>query len=162
MRMFLALAAHKRWPIFQLDVKSSFLNGKIEEEVYVAQPRGFEVQGKEIMVYKLKKALYGLKQAQRAWYGRLDNWFLVQGFQRSVTKTLYKKLEKNENILLVCVYVDDLIYMGSSLKVIKFREEMKKEFEMNDLGLMSYFLGFEITQSEIGIIYHRENILKMC
>lgn len=134
-RMFLALAAHRRWPLFQLDVKSTFLNGKIEEEVYVAQPRSFEVQAKERMVYKLKKALYGLKQAPRARYGKLDNWFSVQCFQRSVTEfTLYKKLERNEGMLLVCVYVDDLIYMGSSLQIVsQFREKMKKEFEMNDL-----------------------------
>lgn len=83
MRMFLAFVAHKRWSVLQLDVKSVFLNGKIEE-VYVAQPRGFEGPRQGKMVYKLKKTLFGLKQDRRAWYGKLDTWFLVQGFQRSI------------------------------------------------------------------------------
>lgn len=71
----------------------------------MAQPRGFEVLGKEELVYKLIKALYGLKQARRFWYGRLDSWFQTQGFQRSQTEhTLYKKIEKDGNMLVDCVY----------------------------------------------------------
>lgn len=105
-RMFLAFTTYKEWQIFQLDVKSAFLNGVLEEEVYTTQPRGFEVPGKEKMVYKLIKALYGLKQAPKAWYGRLDTWFQSQGFQRSQTEhTLYKKVEENGELLLACVYV---------------------------------------------------------
>lgn len=104
MRIFLSIAAHKRWLIFQLDVKSAFLNGKIEKEVYVAQPRGFEILGQHMKVYKLEKALYGLKQAPRAWYGRLDALFTVQGFQKSVTEyTLYRKLEDDEKVSCCCV-----------------------------------------------------------
>lgn len=92
-RMLLALAAQKGWKVFHLDVKSVFLNGEIKEDVYVQQPRGFEVPGSEYKVYKLKKALYGLKHAPRAWYTKVDNYFLSQGFLKNANEhTLYKKI----------------------------------------------------------------------
>lgn len=111
-RVFLALAAHLQWPIFHLDIKSAFLNGELHEEVYVEQPEGFLSKGNEGKVYKLKKALYGLKQAPRAWYSKIDDHFIQQGFERSNCEpTLYKK--EGNNLLIVCLYVDDIIYMGS-------------------------------------------------
>jgi Reverse transcriptase (RNA-dependent DNA polymerase) len=73
--MLIALAAHKGWKMFQLDVKSTFLNGVLKEEVYVVQPQGFEVEGEKEKVYKLKKTLHGLKQASRAWYDNIDGYF---------------------------------------------------------------------------------------
>jgi len=75
-RILLSLAAKLSWPVYQFDVKSAFLNGDLEEEVYVSQPEGFGVSGNESKVYKLKKALYGLKQAPRAWYNKIDSYFL--------------------------------------------------------------------------------------
>ena len=93
-RALVALAAQNRWKIHQLDVKSAFLNGYLEEEIYVEQPQGFEVQGKEDKVLRLKKALYGLKQAPRAWYSRIDGYFTNQGFRRSQSEpTLYIKTQ---------------------------------------------------------------------
>lgn len=90
--MVLSLAANKHWKVHHMDVKSAFLNGYLEEEVYVAQPQGFEIQGKEDQVYKLNKALYGLKQVPRAWYTRINDYFLKSGFQRSkIEHTLYYK-----------------------------------------------------------------------
>lgn len=129
------------------------MNGDIVEEVYVAQSQGYVIAGKEYYIYKLHKALYGLKKAPRAWYGKLDRYLQSQEFLRSDTEhTLYKKVEKNSDILLVCIYVDDVIYMSSSLDLMwDFREKMKKEFEMSDLGSVSYFLGFEIKQCAAGI-----------
>ncbi|KAI5343766.1 hypothetical protein L3X38_011642 [Prunus dulcis] len=82
-RTLIALAAQKKWKLFQLDVKSAFLNGVLQEEVYVDQPPGFVVQGKEDRVYRLKKALYGLKQAPRAWYEEINSYFAAAGFQKS-------------------------------------------------------------------------------
>eukprot|EP01018_Ginkgo_biloba_P001336 Gb_06715 [translate_table: standard] len=102
-----------------MDVKSAFLNGYIDEEVYVEQPTGNEIQGKEQLVYKLKKALYGLKQAPRAWYARIDNYFLKNGFNRSNSEpTLYIKHDSSE-ILIVCIYVDDFIYTGNNKNLLK-------------------------------------------
>ena len=86
----LALAAQLKWSIYQLDVKSAFLNGELEEEVYVTQPEGFMINGEEEKVYELKKALYGLKQAPRVWYSKINSYFLPNGFERSENEpTIY-------------------------------------------------------------------------
>lgn len=91
-RTLIALAAQERWKIFQLDVQSAFLNGELEEDIYVEQPYGFTVEGKEEKVCKLKKALYGLKQAPRAWYSKIDSYLIEQGFERRKNEhTLYIK-----------------------------------------------------------------------
>jgi len=78
--MIIALAAQKGWRIFQLDIKSAFLYGELSEEVYIEQPRGYDIQGREHLVYKLHKALYGLKQAPRAWFSRIEAHFIKEGF----------------------------------------------------------------------------------
>jgi hypothetical protein len=88
-RVVIAIAAQKKWPVYQMDVKSSFLNGNLEEEVYVDQPPGFEVKGQEYKVYKLKKALYGLKQAPRAWYSQLTLIFSTMGSTGAIMSPLF-------------------------------------------------------------------------
>ena len=117
----------------------------------MCQPHGFEVKGQEHRVYKLKKALYGLKQALRAWYSRIDQYLLKDGFSRSNNEpTLYIKVNQQGKILILCLYVDDMIYTGNMM-LDEFKEAMKSEFEMIDLGLMKYFLGIEVEQSNHGI-----------
>lgn len=119
MRTLLSFAAKLKLPLHQFDVKSAFLNGELEEEVYVTQPDGFVVSSNEHKVYKLRKALYGLKQAPRAWYRRIDSYFLSNGFVRSENEpTLYVKKYENGGFLVVCIYVDDMIYMGSSESLV--------------------------------------------
>lgn len=129
------------------------MNGDIKEEFYIAQPKGFEISGKEHMVYKLNKALHGLKQAPREWYSKLDGYLQSQGFHKSYTKyTLHKKISKEVDILLVYVYMDDVIYMSSSMALlINFRDNMKNLFDMSDLDIVSYFLGLEVKQHEYEI-----------
>lgn len=141
--------AQKGWKIFQLDVKSAFLNGDLQEEIYVEQPYGFEAKGEEDKVYLLKKALYGLKQVPRAWYSKIDEYLLRLGFKRSPSETtLYVKLLGND-LVIVSLYVDDLFVTGSRRDLIEdFKKEMSQVFEMTDLGIMSYFLGMEVKQSE--------------
>lgn len=131
-----------------MDVKSAFLNGYMDEEAYVEQPQGFVALENIDKVYRLRKALYGLKQAPRAWYSRIHDYFLQCGFEQSKSEpTLYYKRQGN-NILIVCLYVDNMVYIGSSSDLIDaFKEDMKKEFDMSDLGLMNYFLGMEVHQS---------------
>ena len=102
-----------------MEVKTTFLNGEIEEEVYVEQPDGFLVHGKESHVCRLKKALYGLKQAPRAWYGRIDGFLMKMGFTKSTKySNLYYKVIYGHTLILV-LYVDDLFLMGVE-KLIKW------------------------------------------
>ncbi|WVZ97795.1 hypothetical protein U9M48_043307 [Paspalum notatum var. saurae] len=124
-----------RFKLQQMDVKSTFLNGFIEEEVYVRQPPGFESARFPDRVYKLRKALYGLKQAPRAWYARLKSFLLKSGFvMGSVDKTLFL-LSRGGDTLIVQIYVDDIIFGGSSHALVSsFAERMSGEFEMSLMG----------------------------
>lgn len=151
-RLILGAAARKRWNVFQLDVKSAFLHGDLQEDVYVDQPPGFETLDEIDKVYKLKKALYGLRQAPRAWYSKIEGYFQRKGFNKCYCEhTLFVKAEK-EGILIVSLYVDDLIYTGNSEEMLEeFKASMKDEFSMTDLGRMKYFLGIEVIQDEEGI-----------
>ena len=102
-------------------------------------------------MFRLKKALYGLKQAPRAWYSRIDTYLIKSGFSRSQNEpTLYTKTDQHGKILIVCLYVDDMIYTGN-LELTDFKNAMQSEFEMKDLGIMKYFLGIEVDQSAKGI-----------
>ena len=108
--LLLAYACSKNVKVYQMDVKSAFLNGELEEEVYIEQPEGFQLLENTVYVCKLKKALYGLKQAPRAWYSRLDKYLKQAGFRKgSVDSNLYIKVSQG-NILLIEVYVDDIIF----------------------------------------------------
>nr|GEV73397.1 putative RNA-directed DNA polymerase [Tanacetum cinerariifolium] len=141
-RLMLALAAQKGWSIYQMDVKSAFLHGTLQEDVYVQQPQGYVVKNDEHKVYKLQKALYGLKQAPKAWYSRIEAYFINDGFTKSKNEhTLFIKEKAGEKQLFVNVYVDDLIFTGNDEKMMEeFKSSMKAEFEMTDLGKMRYFL----------------------
>jgi hypothetical protein len=109
--LVISLAAQKEWVIYQLDVKSAFLHGELNEEVYVEQPPGYEKKGREQMVYKLNKALYGLKQAPRTWYSQIESYFATQNFKKCPYEhTLFIKTGGGGNILVVCLYIDDLIF----------------------------------------------------
>ena len=112
-KALLAIVAQNQCPVYQMDVKSSFLNGILEEEFYVDQPPGYTIKGHEEKVYKMKKALYGLKQAPRAWYSRIDSYLINNGFNRSNNHpTVHVKIEQGK-ILMVCIYVDEMIYTGN-------------------------------------------------
>jgi hypothetical protein len=141
-RLLLALASQKGWIVHHMDVKSAFLNGELKEEVYVVQPPGYVKVGHEHKVYKLHKALYGLGQAPRAWNIKLDGTLKKLGFsQNPLEHGLYAR-GSGDTRLLVGVYVDDLIVMGSCNKEISsFKQQMKTEFSMSDLGPLSFYLG---------------------
>lgn len=145
-RVLISFAANKGWKLFQLDVKSAFLNGELKEEVFV-------VEGKEEKVYKLKKALYGLKKAPRAWYSHIDHYFLKKNFVKSKNEpTLYVKHAGNSDILIVALYVDDLVFTGNNEKMITdFKRDMMQRYELNDLGLLHHFLGIEVHQQDDGV-----------
>jgi hypothetical protein len=109
-RFLLAYACSKNIKVYQMDIKSSFLNGELEEEVYIEQPKGFQLSENADYVCKLKKVLYSLKQAPRAWYSRLDKYLQQAGFRKgSADNNLYIKVSQ-DSILLIEVYVDDIIF----------------------------------------------------
>ena len=127
-------------------MKTAFLNGVIEEEVYIEQPQGVVVEGRRTHVCKLKKALYSLKQVPRAWYGRIDSFLTSMGFSKNKTDpNLYFKVIEDEPVILL-LYVDDLFLTGNEKQIVESKKKLIEEFEMKDLGLMHYFLGLEVWQ----------------
>ncbi|KAJ9552804.1 hypothetical protein OSB04_016849 [Centaurea solstitialis] len=150
-RRFLAYAAHMKFQVFQMDVKSAFLNGKLTEEVYVAQPPGFTDPKHPNHVYKLNKALYGLKQAPRAWYETLSTYLIKEGFTRGkIDSTLFVKTYK-DHVFLAQIYVDDIIFGSTKAKLCKmFEALMQAEYKMSMMGELTYFLGLQVKQSEKG------------
>jgi hypothetical protein len=160
-RMFLAYSCHKNFKVYQMDVKSAFLNGDLEEEVYMEQPEGFSLTDNPNYVCKLKKALYGLKQAPRAWYSRLDKFLQEKGFKKgTVDSNLYIKSE-GDDLLVVLVYVDDIVFGCTNESSVQwFAKCMQTEFEMSMIGELSYFLGLQVKQSSAGIFISQEKYLK--
>ncbi|XP_062104243.1 uncharacterized protein LOC133815415 [Humulus lupulus] len=160
-RMLLAFACHKNFVLYQMDVKSAFLNGYIMEEVYVSQPPGFQDHKHPNHVYKLKKALYGLKQAPRAWYDRLSTFLISNGFSMGkADNTLFIK-RKSKDIIIVQIYVDDIIF-GATNDVLceEFSKCMHSEFEMSMMGELNFFLGLQIKQQKNGIFISQSKYIK--
>jgi hypothetical protein len=130
-----------------MDVKTTFLNNVIEEEVYIEQPLDFEVQDRKTHVCKLKNALYGLKQAPRAWYGRIDSFLMILGFTKSKSDpNLYLKIVDDGPVILL-LYVDNIFLIGEENFITYCKKKLVAKFEMKDLGLMHYFLGLEAWHS---------------
>jgi hypothetical protein len=150
-RILLAYATYHGFKLYQMDVKSAFLNGPIKEEVYVEQPPDFEDGEYPTHVYKLSKALYRLKQAPRAWYECLRDFLIPNGFKvGKVDPTLFTKTIAKD--LFICqIYVDDIIF-GSTNKSSceEFSRIMIQKFEMSMMGELKYFLGFQIKQLQEG------------
>ena len=116
--------------------------------MYIEQPQGFEVSGRETHVCLLRKALYGLKQAPRAWYSRIDTYLLQMGFEKSdVDPNLYFII-RGEDTLILILYVDDLFITGAEDLVAECKLGLASEFEMSDIGLMHYFLDMEVWHKE--------------
>ncbi|KAK8578905.1 hypothetical protein V6N13_142162 [Hibiscus sabdariffa] len=160
-RMLLAFACHHEFKLFQMDVKSAFLNGFISEEVYVEQPPSFEDPNFPNHVFKLSKALYGLKQAPRAWYERLSSFLIEKGFNKGkVDTTLFIK-RKDKDILVVQIYVDDIIFGSTNESLCQdFAKLMQGEFEMSMMGELSFFLGLQIKQRKDDTFINQAKYIK--
>ena len=145
----IAMAAQFKWNLHHLDVKSTFLNGYIKEDIYVEQPEGFVKEAKEDFILKLRKALYGLKEAPRAWNSKLDETLKLMGFIRSINDQAMYTSNRKESKLWVGVYVDDLIITRFNTEEIEsFKLLMKTKFEMNDFGLLNSYLGIQVIQEK--------------
>nr|GEV47061.1 putative ribonuclease H-like domain-containing protein [Tanacetum cinerariifolium] len=151
-RIFLAYALFMGFMVYQMVVKSAFLYGTIEEEVYVCQPLGFKDPDHPDKVYKVVKALYGLHQAPRAWYETLATYLLENGFHRgTIDQTLFIKKLKGD-ILLVQIYVDDILFGANNKDLCKsFEKLMKEKFQMSSIGELTFFLGLQVKQKKDGI-----------
>ena len=147
-RILLALVAQLNLELAQLDVKTAFLHGDLKEEIYMSQPDGFKVAGKENWVCKLSKSLYGLKQSPRQWYKRFDQFMMGQKYTRSkYDHCVYLRKLRDDSYIYLLLYVDDmLIASKSQVEIDKMKAQLSKEFEMKDLGETKKILGMEISR----------------
>nr|GEU54940.1 putative ribonuclease H-like domain-containing protein [Tanacetum cinerariifolium] len=152
MRLFLAYASFMGFTVYQMDVKSAFLYGTIDEEAYVMQPLGFQDPEFPARVYKVEKEMYGLHQAPRAWYGTLSKYLLTNGFQRgTIDQTLFIRRHRGD-FILVQVYVDDIIFGSSNPQLCReFKALVHENFQMSDMGELNFFVGLQVLQKEDGI-----------
>ncbi|GJU33840.1 retrovirus-related pol polyprotein from transposon TNT 1-94 [Tanacetum coccineum] len=160
-RILLAYACALDFKLFQMDVKRAFLNGFINEEIYVAQPPGFIDFEKPDHVYKLKKALYGLKQAPKAWYNILKAFLIKHEYKMGmVDNTLFTK-KKSSNLIIIQIYVDDIIF-GSTCQDMcdEFAKIMHDKFEMSMMGELNFFLGLQIKRIKDGIFFNQSKYIK--
>ena len=134
-RTLISCAANFDWPLYQLDVKNAFLHGDLKEEVYMEIPPGFTTAETEGKVLRLKKSLYGLKQSPRAWFDRFKRAILAMGYKQcNGDHTLFYLCSKN-HITILAVYVDDIVITGDdTLKMVRLKENLRREFEIKDLG----------------------------
>ena len=153
-RVLLSLAVDQDWPLYQLDVKNAFLNGDLEEEVYMTIPPGLENRSNNRQVCKLKKSLYGLKQSPRAWFDRFARTVIANGYQQcQADRTLFVKSKPGGKMAILIVYVDDIILTGDdSEEILKLKRLLATEFEIKDLRTLRYFLGMEVARSKEGIV----------
>ena len=151
-RVVLSLAVSHKWPIRQLDVKNAFLNGILHETVYMEQPPGYVDPCHPLHVCKLKKALYGLKQAPRAWFQRFSSFLLKLGFFCSRADTSLFVFNRQDDLIYLLLYVDDIILTGNTSALInRFISQLHSEFAVKDLGPLNYFLGLEASPTPDGL-----------
>ena len=146
-RILLSIAAYYDYDIWQMDVKTAFLNGYLEESIYMMQPEGFIVKGQEQKVCKLSRSIYGLKQASRSWNIRFDEAIKSYGFDQNLDEPcVYKQIRENSVVFLI-LYVDDILLIGNDKKSMTMvKEWLASQFQMKDLGEASYVLGIQIIQ----------------
>ncbi|GJW23146.1 zinc finger, CCHC-type containing protein [Tanacetum coccineum] len=165
-RLLLALAAIHNLVIHQMDVKTTFLNGDLDEEVYMKQPKGFVMSGNEHKVCKLVKSLYGLKQAPKQWHQKFDEVVLSSGFHLNQSdKCVYSKFDSSGKGVIICLYVDDMLIFGTDQnQVDETKKFLSSRFSMKDMGEADVILGIKIKRENKGIVitqsHYIEKILK--
>ncbi|KAL5563191.1 hypothetical protein UlMin_032938 [Ulmus minor] len=144
-RILLSIGAHLDYEIWQMDVKTAFLNGRLEENIYMIQPEGFIAKGQEHRVCKLQRSIYGLKQASRSWNIRFDQAVKSFGFEQSIDEPcVYSKIKDGKVVFLI-LYVDDILIIGNNVgSLTSVKMWLTKQFQMKDLGEASYVLGIRI------------------
>ena len=144
-RVLLSIVAIHDLELHQMDVKTAFLNGVLEEEIYMQQPEGFVEAGKEHLVCKLNRTLYGLKQSPRVWYQTIDKFFAEKGFKRIECDYGLYVIWNDEVKFIIALYVDDMLLACSSMSYLnQVKQWLNNEYDMKDLGEAKYVLGIEI------------------
>lgn len=161
-RTLLALAVNFDMDVEHMDVKTAFLNGDLKETVYMEQPNGLKIKGKENYVFKLNKAIYGLKQASKAWYDKIDKALTDLQFRKSLSEPcVYIKSSEAGDPLILAIYVDDiLIFSKNTPTKRKLKEELMKKFEMKDLGKAELILGMCLRQEQNRIVLDQKNYIQ--
>ncbi|CAM8956126.1 unnamed protein product [Rhodiola kirilowii] len=156
-RCVLAVAAVRKWPLFQLDVNNAFLHGLLDEDVYMKLPSGFYPQARtQGLVCKLQRSIYGLKQASRQWFSRFSDALIAFGFVQSFNDYSLFTMTTNEHFLILLVYVDDVVLTGTSSALIeRVKSFIHDKFQIKDLGNLKYFLGLEVARSPAGIFLNQ-------
>ena len=146
----MALVAHYDFELHQMNVNTAFLNGDLEENVYMAQPKGFVIEGKEQMGCRLKKSIYALKQASRQWYLKFDQTIRNFGFKENVEDNYADAKFKNGKFIFIVLYVDDILLASSDVSLLlETKKFLSSKFDMKDLGEASFVLGIEIHRDRI-------------
>nr|GEV12846.1 zinc finger, CCHC-type [Tanacetum cinerariifolium] len=163
-RLLLALAVIHNLVIYQIDVKTAFLNGDLDEQVYIKQPEGFFMSGNEHKVCKMVKSLYGLKQAPKQWHQKFDEVVLSSGFHLNQSdKCVYSKFDNSGKGVIICLYVDDmLIFETDQNQVDETKKSLSSRFSMKDMGEADVILGIKIKRKIRGLSLHNLTILRKC
>ena len=154
LRVILAIVAHFDFELHQMDVKTTYLNGDLEEQVYMKQPEGFSTKDSEHLVCKLKKSIYGLKQASRQWYLKFHEVISTFGFVENIMdQCIYQKISGSKVCFLV-LYVDDVLLATNDLGLLReVKQYLSKNFDMKDMGEASYVIGIKITRDRQRCIF---------
>ncbi|GAU16205.1 hypothetical protein TSUD_298370 [Trifolium subterraneum] len=154
-RMFLAIAASENWPLYQLDVNTTFLHGDLKEEVYMQPPPGLLLPHSNL-VCKLQRSLYGLKQASRQWNTKLTDTLTSSGYVQSKSDYSLFTKQASTGFTIILVYVDDLVLGGTdNVEIQNIKALLDGKFSIKDLGSLKYFLGFEVARTPAGISLHQ-------
>lgn len=165
-RLLIAIAATNKLVIHQMDVKTTFLNGELDEKIYMEQPEGFVMPGQENKVCRLRKSLYGLKQAPKQWHQKFDQVILADGFKINESdKCVYTKFDGKGNGVIICLYVDDMLIFGTDLEQVQLTKSfLSSKFDMKDMGQADVILGIQIVRDEKSITltqsHYIEKVLK--
>ena len=148
-RSLLAIANQLNLEVHQMDVSTAFLNGELEEEIYMSQPEGYEKEGEEELVCKLNKSIYGLKQSSRCWFNTIDEFLENSGYTKSSSDPCIYIKREGEDIMLIALHVDDLIPASNSKSMLRREKEaLQERFEMKDLGEIHYCLGVQVERDK--------------
>ena len=160
-RVLITLSSVHNLVIHQMDVKTAFLNGELEEEIYMDQPKGCMVPRDEQKVCRLVKSLYGLKQAPKQWHNKLDHVLISNGFSiNDGDKCIYSKVENN-SCIIICLYVDGMLIFGTNLQVlIDTKSFLRSKFDMKDLGEVEVIIGIKISRVLNGLNLSQEHYVE--